>query len=109
MPRCTTNRSWGSPQANYWKNYYQTQCFETNFKILVSDQQLRMGQREQHVVHSVSAAFKKTDLEAILLIEDKKLSLVSTKILFYETLRNYALLSLIPYVIHIVNQKFHYY
>ena len=85
-------------------------CFKTDLKKWAGDQQLRMGQKEgiAYAFHSLRAAFKNPDSEAILLIDAKNVSIVSTVIWLYKTLRNYALLFKITYVIHIVSHQIYF-
>ena len=81
---------------------------KTDSKLLVGDQQLFLGEKvgNEPDIHSLRAASKNTDSERSRLSTQKTLSMVSTVIFFHETLRNYALLSIIPYVNHILNHQF---
>ena len=73
-------------------------CIKINIKVLGGDQHLCMGQKRgiEYAIHSLRAAFKNTDSEAILLIDPRTLLIVSTVILPFETSGNYALLFIIP-------------
>ena len=58
MPRCATNRNWGSLRRIIGRTIVK--CIKTDFKILGGDQQLCMGQKGgiEHAIHSLRAAFK---------------------------------------------------
>ena len=64
-----------------WQNIGRTivKCGKTDLKLLGGDQQLCIGQKggNEHAIHSLRAAIKGTDSEAILLIDAKNAAIIS--------------------------------